>query len=311
MWAEHVLKRWHKDIEQAESEGKQYEHYASIYLPKARHADSGAFWNGWLWQVNKTLCCAERKKGEEITSQIISSTQIADCIWVVAYYLAKDSEDSDSNSKDKSTTSESIVGTAVKDAARPWACQQSWWCRGGQAPELAGASMDDLAGKNDDTGNNSYLILIDKKLLFKLILALSMVYFAINKVLISFQELSSLEVKEISNAFAFFPSVVLFDKLLWSACQHSIKGIWMEAFFAIWSLKLSETIKSIKQVVLSNFDSKNLGAAEACVLVCLTSLHSTPEVHILPQSKNHHSIDHLDKAQVLVQSHLMLFLGCM
>jgi len=34
--AEHVLKRWHEDIEQAVSEGEQYKHYASIYLPKAK-----------------------------------------------------------------------------------------------------------------------------------------------------------------------------------------------------------------------------------------------------------------------------------
>ncbi len=35
MQAEHVLKRWCEDIEQAVSEGEQYEQYASIYLPKA------------------------------------------------------------------------------------------------------------------------------------------------------------------------------------------------------------------------------------------------------------------------------------
>jgi len=34
--AEHVLKRWHEDIEQAVSEGKQYENYTNIYLPNAK-----------------------------------------------------------------------------------------------------------------------------------------------------------------------------------------------------------------------------------------------------------------------------------
>jgi len=34
--AEHVLKRWHEDIEQAVSEGEQYENYANIYLPNAK-----------------------------------------------------------------------------------------------------------------------------------------------------------------------------------------------------------------------------------------------------------------------------------
>jgi len=33
--AEHVMERWHDEIEQAVSEGKQYEQYANIYLPKA------------------------------------------------------------------------------------------------------------------------------------------------------------------------------------------------------------------------------------------------------------------------------------
>ena len=34
--AEHILKRWHGDIEQAVREGEKYEEYANIYLPQAK-----------------------------------------------------------------------------------------------------------------------------------------------------------------------------------------------------------------------------------------------------------------------------------
>ncbi len=34
--AEHILKRWHEEIEQAVREGEKYEEYVNIFLPHAK-----------------------------------------------------------------------------------------------------------------------------------------------------------------------------------------------------------------------------------------------------------------------------------
>ena len=123
--AEHVLKRWREDIEQAVSEGKQYENYANIYLPNAKtEAEKIALTLVHFRKVDhnnlpKHSVLQKEKKGEEITRSIITSTQISEPIQIVAY-LENNKEDSDSNSHNDSTASESVGGTALKDDKTTW-----------------------------------------------------------------------------------------------------------------------------------------------------------------------------------------------
>ena len=122
--AEHVLARWHDDIEQAVSEGKQYENYADVYIPKAKtEAEKIALTLIHLKRVEydclpKNSIKKKVNKGEEITRTIVTSTQITEPIKVVAY-LANNSEDSDNNNEDM-TSLESVSGTAVKNGATTW-----------------------------------------------------------------------------------------------------------------------------------------------------------------------------------------------
>ncbi len=60
-----------------------------------------------------------KKKGEEITRCIITSTQIAEPIEIVAY-LENNMEDLDSNSYNDLTTSESGGGMALKNSKTTW-----------------------------------------------------------------------------------------------------------------------------------------------------------------------------------------------
>jgi len=122
--AEHVLARWHDDIEQAVSEGEQYEQYANIYLPKAKtEAEKIALTLVHFKMVKfdslpKNSVEQNVVKGEEITRNIVTSTQTTEPIRVVAY-LANNSEDSDSNSDDSSGT-ESVPGMAVENSTTTW-----------------------------------------------------------------------------------------------------------------------------------------------------------------------------------------------
>ena len=135
-------------------------------------------------------------------------------------------------------------------------------------------------------------------LLFKLILALSTAYFTINKVLLSFQESSSWKRKRPAMHLlfgqGFFRSTSCFDQHV----NTRSKGFGWRALFLVFGARNSPRPHGVETVkrVLSNFDSKNLGAGEACLLVCLTSFPGAPVVHTLPQSKNRHSVDNLDKA---------------
>jgi len=123
--AEHVLKRWREDIEQAVSEGKQYENYANIYLPNAKmEAEKIALTLVHFRKVDhnnlpKHSVLQKEKKGEEITRNIITSTQISEPIEIVAY-LENNMEDSDSNSYDYLTASESVGGMAIKNGKTTW-----------------------------------------------------------------------------------------------------------------------------------------------------------------------------------------------
>jgi len=123
--AEHVLKRWREDIEQAVSEGEQYENYANIYLPNAKtEAEKIALTLVHFRKVDhnnlpKHSVLQKEKKSEEITRSIITSTQISEPIQIVTY-LENNMEDLDSNSYNDSTASESVGGMAIKDDETTW-----------------------------------------------------------------------------------------------------------------------------------------------------------------------------------------------
>jgi len=127
-----------------------------------------------------------------------------------------------------------------------------------------------------------------------------MAYFAINKVLLSFQESSSWKRKRPATLQQCICCLAkcCFIRQAAASISMSIEGIWMGALFLLFGARNSPRPHGVETVkrVLSNFDSKNLGAGEACLLVCFTSLPGAPEVHISPQSKNRHSVDNLNKA---------------
>jgi len=129
--AEHILARWHEDIDKAVSEGEQYEEYANTLIPQAKtDADQIALTLVTLQKINyddlpKKMSVEEtkKKKGEEITRKIVSSTQIIEPIKVVAYVnkAVANADDSDNNSTaDSSATSQLIGGTAVKTGIDTW-----------------------------------------------------------------------------------------------------------------------------------------------------------------------------------------------
>jgi len=126
--AEQILKRWRVEIDEALREGEEYEDYANIYLPRAKtDAEKIALTMVHLKKIERgslpkcPVAQSKEKRGEEITRTIIASTKITGPIEVVAY-LPDDSlvEDSDNNSSNDSTTSKSVVGTAVKNGAKTW-----------------------------------------------------------------------------------------------------------------------------------------------------------------------------------------------
>jgi len=129
--AEHILARWHEDIDQAVSEGEKYEEYANTLVPQAKmDAKEIVLTLVTLWKINyddlpKKMSVEEtkEKRGEEITRKIVSTTQIIEPIKVVAYVNAAvaNADDSNNNSTtDSSATSQAIGGTAVKTGIDTW-----------------------------------------------------------------------------------------------------------------------------------------------------------------------------------------------
>jgi len=87
------LKKWREDIDQAVSEGNEYEQYANIYLPKAKtDAENIALTLVHFKRVkyddlpkNDAALLSKEKKGEEITRRIVTTMQQAQAIEIVAY----------------------------------------------------------------------------------------------------------------------------------------------------------------------------------------------------------------------------------
>jgi len=124
--AEHILKRWREEIEQAVREGEKYEEYANIFLPHAKtDSEKIALTLVHFRRIDYnnlpkvSVAQTKEKRGEDITRQIVASTQITQAIKVLAH-LNHDSEETEHSSCANSSTSESICGTAVKSGSSTW-----------------------------------------------------------------------------------------------------------------------------------------------------------------------------------------------
>jgi len=126
MVAEQILAKWHKDIDEAVSEGETYNEYANILVPQAKtDAEKIALKLVELRKIEfdklpkNTSIGLQERRGEDISRKIVYSTQVTKPIEVIAYHNADNAADSQSTT-DSSTTSESIPGTAVKTGQQTW-----------------------------------------------------------------------------------------------------------------------------------------------------------------------------------------------
>jgi len=124
---EHMLKRWHEDIEKAVREQEKCKEYANIILPQAKtdgkkialtlvHFERIDYNNLPKVSVAQT----KERRGEEITRKIVTTLQISEAIEIAAYLTSDPEENENSSCTDSSTTSDSVWGTALKNGPTTW-----------------------------------------------------------------------------------------------------------------------------------------------------------------------------------------------